>query len=124
MNDTVETIYLKIWKEENMLHCVFADKLNMDLEIAIECVKERISFSKNQSYACLINMKGIKSITRDAREYMATEGGKYLKAGALLVDSALSKMIGNLFLSINKPQVPTKLFTDEQQAKEWLQHYL
>lgn len=124
MNYTVETQYVKIWKEDNILYCVFADKLNVDLEIAIHCVKERIAFSQGKSYPCLIDMTGVLSMTKEVREYMATEGAKLVKAGALLTRSALSKMLGNLFLSINKPPIPTKLFTDAEAAKDWLQQYV
>jgi len=124
MNYTVETQYLKIWKEDNILHCVFADKLNVNLEIAMHCVRERIAFSQGQSYPYLIDMTGVLSMTKEVRGYMAIEGAKYIKAGALLTHSALSKMLGNLFLSINKPAIPTKLFTDVQAAKDWLQQYI
>ncbi|MBA3706187.1 MAG: STAS/SEC14 domain-containing protein [Bacteroidetes bacterium] len=119
----VETRYVKIWQEEAILYCVFADKLNMDLEIAKHCVNERIQFSQGKDYPCLINMKGLKSVTKEAREYMSTEGEKNIIAAALLIGSPLSKMIGNIFLSLNKPKVPAKLFTNENEAKEWLNKY-
>ena len=51
---------------------------------------------------------------------MAKEGAECITASALLVESALSRMIGNIFLTINKPDVPVKLFTNEQEAKKWL----
>ncbi len=119
----LETKYVKIWIEEGILYCTFAKDLDVDIEIAKSSVESRINFSKGISYPLLVDMKGIRSFTKEARDYAGKEGAKLIKAGALVVDSALTKTLGNLFLLINKPNVPTKLFTDEKEAKEWLQHF-
>jgi hypothetical protein len=55
---------------------------------------------------------------------MATIGATLVKAGALITGSAVNKTIGNIFLSIDKPLVPTKLFTNEESARQWLREYL
>ena len=120
----VQTPYIRIWMEENILHCAFADNLNLDLDIAKHCVAQRISFSQGIQQLCLIDMRTIRSTTKEAREYMAKEGAQLVKAGALLIGSALTRTIGNIFLTINKPPVPSKLFTNEKDAKEWLMQYL
>jgi hypothetical protein len=120
----LETTYIKIWKEGGILYSVFAEGLHIDIEIARKCVEARITFSRGISYPVFIDMKGIRSVTKEARDYLADEGSRLIKGGALLVDSALTKMLGNIFLQINKPQVPLKLFTDKDEAREWLQQYL
>ena len=120
----VETSYVKIWKEDGILYATSSDNLNIDLDTAIQCVHERIKFSNGTSYPCLFDMSNVRSANKQAREYMANEGAKYVRAGALLVDSPLTKTIGNIFLTVNKPPVPTKLFTDETEAKNWLTQYL
>lgn len=134
MNDTallkgskqniLETKYVEIWIEEGILFCRYADNLNVDLDIVKSIVESRINFSKGISYPVLIDVKGVRSFTKEARDYGGgNEGVRLVKAGAFVVDSALTKMLINLFLLINKPNVPTKLFTDEKEAKEWLQHF-
>jgi len=35
----------------------------------------------------------------------------------------LNKIIVNFFLSISKPNVPTKLFTNKEDAIKWLQQF-
>ncbi|MES2286254.1 MAG: hypothetical protein V4547_11240 [Bacteroidota bacterium] len=119
----LETKYVKIWIADGILYCTFANDLDVDIEIAKSAVESRINFSKGISYPLLVDMKGIRSFTKEARDYAGKEGARLIKAGALVVDSALTKTLGNLFLLINKPNVPTKLFTDEKEAKEWLQHF-
>jgi hypothetical protein len=40
---------------------------------------------------------------------------------ALLVESSfLGRMIGNVYLRVARPGIPTQLFTDESRALEWL----
>jgi hypothetical protein len=55
---------------------------------------------------------------------MATIGATLVKACALITGSGFNRTLGNIFLTIDKPAVPTKLFTDEGKAREWLQQYL
>jgi hypothetical protein len=45
-------------------------------------------------------------------------------AVALVVDSPLSRMMGNLFISANRPTTPTRLFNDEASALAWLQAFV
>jgi len=49
---------------------------------------------------------------------------RYIKAIAMVSDSALGKMLANLFFTLKKQPYPTKMFTNEQDAKEWLMQYL
>jgi hypothetical protein len=53
------------------------------------------------------------------REFYAQHSPR-LKANAMLVGSVLSEMIGNFFINLNKPDAPTKLFTNESDAVNWL----
>lgn len=119
----IETSIAKIWMEEEIIFVKFIDKLDMTLEKAQSAVEARLSVCAGISYPVLVDMRGIRSVTREAREYLAGEGTRLIKAGALLVESPLSRTLGNIFLWINKPEVPTRLFSDEKEAKEWLKKF-
>jgi hypothetical protein len=116
----METTYMKMWKDDGILFCAYEKKIVLDLETAKQCVAARISFSEEKPSLVCIDMTGIKSASKAAREYLANEGTQFIKAGALITDSALTKMLGNIFLSINKPEVPTRMFSDEVAARTWL----
>lgn len=120
----IEIPTAKMWREEGIVFVKFIDKLDMTLEKAQEGVRTRLKLSGGISYPVLIDMRGIKSVTREAREYLADEGAKLIKAGALIVGSPLNRTLGNIFLWVNKPKVPTRLFTDEKEALKWLEQYL
>jgi len=39
---------------------------------------------------------------------------------ALLIASPLSRVLGNFYLRINRPETPTRLFSSEEEAGAWL----
>src|ERR1700756_4774181 len=43
---------------------------------------------------------------------------------SILIESPLSRIIGNFFMGLNKPSVPAKLFNNEQDAIAWLKQYV
>ena len=116
----LETPYASFWMEGDLLCCKYANDIHLSLDIAKTLVESRIFFSKGNSYALLIDMRGIKSTTREARRYLATVGATLVKAGALNTGSPMNRTLGNIFLKIDKPEVPLKLFTDEGKARQWL----
>lgn len=59
--------------------------------------------------------------TPEARAYAACEeSNRYTIADAFVVKSDALKIVGNFYLRFNKPVRPTKIFTDEFLAVEWL----
>jgi len=73
----------------------------------------------------LIDMRAMKTQSREVRAYYT--GPETLRlnlAVAVLVDSPISRVIGNFFLGFNKMELPTKLFKSEVEALAWLTGFL
>ena len=69
----------------------------------------------------LIDMTAVTEISKEARDYFANERTASIqRATALLIDSPVSRVIGNFFMGLNKPISPTRLFTDSNKAIQWL----
>lgn len=120
----METHYIRIRREGDILHCIFVNCPNMNLEIAKHIVQQRKAVAAGKSYPCLVDMREILSATQDSRDYFANEGAEGVKAGALLIGSQVTKMLANLFMIINRPKTPTKMFTNEKAAREWLKKFI
>ncbi|HRG01213.1 MAG TPA: STAS/SEC14 domain-containing protein [Bacteroidia bacterium] len=61
------------------------------------------------------------SVSGEARRAGASEEyTKHVAALALYSDKAYERIIGSLFLKINKPLVPTQFFDNREQAIAWL----
>lgn len=104
-------------------------KVKQGAEVIVEFARENSdavnSFYKDKKFPLLIDSRGIKSMTREARNQFSTKGRETnTKAFAILIDSPLSKVIGNFFMGINKPAVPTRLFDNEAEAEKWLAQFL
>ena len=72
----------------------------------------------------VIDMRQTVQITREARNYYASERTASIqRATALLIESPLSAMIANFFMGLNKPLSPTRMFTSEDKAIAWLREH-
>lgn len=61
------------------------------------------------------------NITAEARTYSASdEGQEYTLANAVLIDNMAKSMAFNIYLKLNRPQTPTRSFSDKEKAIEWL----
>lgn len=76
-------------------------------------------------FPLLIDAKGIKSITKEAREYFSVnDRDTKVTAMAILIESPLSRIIGNFYMRLNKPKMHSKLFLNEESAVKWLKNFL
>ena len=74
----------------------------------------------------LIDIRGAKPLDADVRHHYS---GRTLVEGfsalALLIESSpLGLMMGNVYLRVARPGIPTQLFQDEARAIEWLSRHL
>jgi len=91
------------------------------LSDAIENIAACAELCGGSKTLALIDCRGMSSISREAREYYAgEEASKITKACAILVDSPLTRLIGNFFMRVNRTTYPIKLFTSEKDALIWL----
>ncbi len=68
-----------------------------------------------------------KAMSTDAegrRYYSRTEHKETVSAAAFIVGSPISRMIGSLFLGLNRPPFPLVLFDSEDKALEWLKGFV
>lgn len=62
-----------------------------------------------------------RSISRAARVYLSSdEAAEVIRAGALLVESSLTRTLANFFLRLNRPKTHIFMFTSEAAALAWL----
>ena len=80
--------------------------------------------SKGKKHPFLSDIRKVKSTDRESRVFFAGEEvAKSISAMGLLVGSAVTKIIGNIFLGFNKPKYPVRVFTSESEAIEWLKGF-
>jgi hypothetical protein len=96
-----------------------------DLEEMRQLVQYRLNAIGGKAYPTIANIISIKKLTKETRDFLASEEGcEGIAALAILINSSIGSMIGNFWIKINKPLRPTKLFTEEGEAKKWLKQYV
>jgi hypothetical protein len=79
------------------------------------------SLSPGNLYPLLIDSRNIKSISKEARDFFSMNNRESnVSAFAIIIQSPISRVIGNFFMGINKPRVPARLFNSEKEAVKWL----
>ena len=70
----------------------------------------------------LIDIRTSRPLDADARHHYSGQAlVDAFSALALLVESSpFGRMVGNVYLRIARPGIPTQLFTEERRALEWL----
>lgn len=124
-------------KEENRIEiavaCVWMDSENIarmrfkptdrhNLEDAREVVNAHNALANGVNTRVLADLRNITTgANRQARRYYCEEESSRWKLGmAMLVNSPVQRMLGNLFMMLNKPPYPTRLFKEEADALAWL----
>jgi hypothetical protein len=68
----------------------------------------------------LADLRYVRSVNREARAIYRNDQNNNAAAVAILVESPLSRVIGNFFIGLSRLDMPARLFTSESAAREWL----
>jgi len=106
--------YITIWDDEShpgIVFGIYSPKLVIDINIAKELVDNRLDYTQGNPVYTLIDFTNVKSVTKEARDYMnSPEGGlKGLLGGAFLSNNVVATLFVNLYLRVNSPVIPAKL---------------
>ncbi len=111
---------------DNGLMCIRVEgNREIDVENVVEIVNAIEKLGNKKIFPLLVVVGEYTLPTSEARAYIATpESDPYACAEAYVVKSFSQKLVGNVFLSFNKPVRPTKIFNTEEKAIEWLKGFL
>lgn len=117
--------HISIWTEDaypDIIFGIYSPKLEIDINIAKELVDNRLDYTQGRPVYTMIDFTNVKSVTKEGRDYMnSREGGlKGLLGGAFLSNNVVATLFVNLYLKVNSPVIPAKLFTKKAEAILWL----
>jgi len=106
----------------NILFMEYKNDLIITLPIAQQIVTDRLKFQHQENYhfiSMIVKLK-IKYAHKNAREYLAIEGAKGLISTALVTNSLVTKTLIKIFLTVEKPNIPIRVFEDQESAITWI----
>jgi hypothetical protein len=78
-----------------------------------------------KAYPNLVIIETFLNADAESRQYAASEeSNRYTIADAFVVNSVALKLIGNFYIKVNKPVRPTRIFSTEEDAVNWLYTFL
>jgi hypothetical protein len=96
----------------------------------LEIRKGNSELAKGNDYAVLIEAGSFTDFSKNAKEASASrEHSEKRIAMAIITSNLAKKILADLYIRINKPVSPTRIFNSKDEAIKWLQekrdiHYL
>jgi len=119
-----ENEYARFWIADSILRFEYKENTTLDLKVAQMVVTDRIHFQNERSFPVLCDVRGVIATEKAGRDYLAQTGSILTTSVALLVHENVSHMVSLFYLEISKPSVPTKVFTKEAEALDYLKSFL
>ena len=120
---TIEIQIADLWVDsECIIHIRFKPTDAHGINEARSVVAAHNQLASGQPCLVLADIQNIKvGANRAARAFYVSEESSQYKLGmAMLVTSPMHRMLGNIFLKLNRPPYPTRLFSQEDDALQWL----
>jgi hypothetical protein len=115
------SVFIMSVYDEGFIEFVVKKDAILDSEDLWEARKMSLEYLPGKKFGVLTEAQDMMNITREARDTGASkEYAKDLYGVALYSKNFSLKLLGNLYIRINKPIVPTRLFDDRKKAEDWL----
>jgi hypothetical protein len=109
---------------DGILHASYLPGLEQTLADAEENFRATAVWGEGP-WPTLVDARAMKPQSRQVRQYNSRpEVLRRIRASAVLVASPLSKAIVNLLITLSRPSMPTRMFTDETEARAWLKGFV
>ncbi|HSZ25769.1 MAG TPA: hypothetical protein VK766_08635 [Cytophagaceae bacterium] len=116
-----EWVYIEI--RGHYIYVRYKPNTLLDLDAAKKILQDAVDFSGDKIYPALTDIREMPAHSKEVRDYFAIEGSETTFANAIIVSSSFSRILANFFLTLNKPKIPTRIFSDSAKAAKWLEMF-
>ncbi|MEK7704047.1 MAG: STAS/SEC14 domain-containing protein [Myxococcota bacterium] len=116
----------RVWLgEDGIARVIHVPHAEVTLEDAKETMAAYIGLCEGKRRPLLVDTKTMKALAREARLYYAgDEAARVATAVAIIVGTPVSRVLGNFYLGLSNPRLPSRLFSSDEEALNWLKGYL
>jgi len=96
-----------------------------NVEVGMELAQEFASIvgylCEDRPHSTVLDISGVTYLAKDAREWLRDHSNQWDRtiSVALITNSYTSKIIGNLFLKLSRPNFPMRIFSNLDDALRW-----
>jgi hypothetical protein len=114
-----ENITMMLYKN-GIMNVIFKDNRLITIK-DIEEVNHWVGSLGNRQYLNLMEGGYNTDIDSIVREFSASDKeNKYTIADAMVISTSAHKLITDFYVKVNRPYKPTRVFTDRNEAIDWL----
>lgn len=100
-------------------------KVKKDITLQASDVQKSLELShlvgKDKRFFVLLEGEENASVSDEARKLAASEEyAKYTRALALCSNNPAMAVMGNVFMTVSRPKIPTRFFSKREDALQWL----
>lgn len=121
----IETATGQYFIEDGIVHVVFFEDADIDLEASMQGVAVRKELQQGRKMPVLVDTSKVWQVTKESRNYSAQEDvdGMNTAMGIVTGGSFVAITAANFFIKFNKPTVPTRIFKTQEKALKWLRNF-
>ena len=114
----------RIWvRDDGVVEITWAPHVPSVLEDALDVIDAMSELTGGHAAPLLVHTEDAGPQSREARmEFVRRQ--EVVSAVALLVGNPLSRMMATFFINVSRPDVPIRLFEDQEVALDWLREHL
>jgi len=114
----------ELWIEDDIYYLSHMAGKKGTLESAKQELRIHRELSGGKKLPLFVDMRRIKGVTPEARDYgNSVEVKSIYSAMGILISSILTRTNASMFIRINQPPYPVKIFTEKEEALSWLQQF-
>lgn len=103
----------------------YPDNFSFTLKDSIESVDAIGEITKGAPHLILKIPGKYTTVDKETRDHVAKgDGARFSIAEAFIITSIAHKLIANFYIKIDKPQKPTRFFSDIEGAEAWLRTFM
>ena len=120
-----ENEFVRLQLINGIIHMSYASNTIITLDMAKVIVEERLRITGGIPRPILGDAREVVTVNRATMSFFAKDEKSLLFVSAIgiLIRDKLQKFLGNVFLKIDRPVAPSKLFTQHEKALLWLQQF-
>lgn len=115
--------YVTMELKDGILYFDYLRGATITLDTAKQIVGQRLEYTEGIAYPLFVTGEGLRAMDKVSRDYFAKEGVKGVLVAALVTNSVYTEFFGNMFLRITQTSIPSKLFTNKEEALHWLEQF-
>lgn len=106
--------------KHDLLYIKFKPNVVIDYLGASMIIADRLKIQASKAYSVICDITNLKRIDASARRQLALDGSLLLNAVALIARNSSTFALASYYVTLNKPGVITRVFTNLEEAEIFL----